>query len=69
MIRRHFADRDASEEAYFADAAAVAPPSRAVAPGGCNDPDELAVMRRLEPDVVLVFGTGMLKLPLIERIR
>jgi folate-dependent phosphoribosylglycinamide formyltransferase PurN len=66
VIERHFRARDASEESYFAEHGAVAAPSRDVPPGGCNDPDELALMRRFEPDVVLVFGTGLLKPPLIE---
>lgn len=66
VIRLHFADRDASEEAYFTGATGVGPPSRQVAAGGCNDPDEIAVMRRFEPDVVLVFGTGLLKRPMID---
>ena len=66
VIRSHFAARDASEEAYFADHAEVVPPSRDVAPGGCNVPEEIAAMARLRPDVVLVFGTGLLKPPLID---
>jgi folate-dependent phosphoribosylglycinamide formyltransferase PurN len=66
VIERHFAARDASEEAYFAADTSVVPPSRPVRGGGCNDADEIAEMRRLNPDVVLVFGTGLLKQPLIE---
>lgn len=65
-IRRHFERRDASEEAYFANDNAVAGGSRSVPAGGCNDAGELAEMRRLEPDVVLVFGTGLLRQPLID---
>jgi folate-dependent phosphoribosylglycinamide formyltransferase PurN len=67
VIERHFAARDASEEEYFADHGAVRAASREVVPGGCNDPEEVALMRRFEPDVVLVFGTGLLKPPLIDR--
>lgn len=66
VIERHFAARDASEEAYFAGHAEVTAPSREVPPGGCNDPDEIARMRPLDPQVVLVFGTGLLKPPLID---
>ncbi|MBI4487353.1 MAG: hypothetical protein HY655_15220, partial [Acidobacteria bacterium] len=66
VIERHFAARDASEEAYFAGHAEVTAPSREVPPGGCNDPDEIARMRQLDPQVVLVFGTGLLKPPLID---
>lgn len=66
VIERHFAARDTSEKTYFAEDAAVVAPSRSVAPGGCNEVDEIALMRRLGPDVVLVFGTGLLKEPLIN---
>ena len=66
IIRRHFEARDASEEAYFTDHADVRPSSRRIGPGGCNDDEEIAAMRGLQPDVVLVFGTGLLKPPLID---
>jgi methionyl-tRNA formyltransferase len=36
-------------------------------PGLINDEDAIDEMARLEPDVVLVFGTGLLRLPIIER--
>jgi folate-dependent phosphoribosylglycinamide formyltransferase PurN len=67
VIERHFAARDASEQTYFEGHDAVTVPTRDVPPGSCNDPAEIALMRRLEPEVVLVFGTGLLKSPLIER--
>ena len=66
VIARHFAARDASEAAYFGDHDRVHAPSHRVAPGGCNDPEAIAAMRRLEPDVVLVFGTGLLTQRLID---
>jgi methionyl-tRNA formyltransferase len=66
IIARHFEARDASEEAFFADHDRVHAPSRILPPGGCNDAAELEAMRRAAPDVVLVFGTGMLKRPLID---
>jgi folate-dependent phosphoribosylglycinamide formyltransferase PurN len=66
VIERHFAARDASEAAYFADHETVRADSREVPPGGCNDAGEIALMRRLAPEVVLVFGTGLLKPPLID---
>lgn len=66
IITRHFAARDASEAAYFAEHAVIHAPARRVAAGGCNDAAEIEAMRRLAPDVVLVFGTSLLKQPLIE---
>ena len=41
-------------------------PSTVLPPGGCNDPAQIEAMRRRPPDVVLVFGTGLLKPPLID---
>jgi folate-dependent phosphoribosylglycinamide formyltransferase PurN len=66
VIRRHFEARDASEAAYFADATTVAAPFRDVPPNGCNEASEIAEMRRIDPEVVLVFGTGLLRQPLID---
>ena len=66
VIARHFAGRDASEEAYFGDHDRVRAASRRVPPGGCNSSSELNAMRQLRPDVVLVFGTSLLKQPLID---
>ena len=66
VIAGHFAARDESEQTYFAAHDQVRAPSRRVAPGGCNDPAEIAAMRQYRPDVVLVFGTGLLKPPLID---
>jgi hypothetical protein len=66
VIARHFAARDDSEEACFAEHERVRAVSRVVPPGGCNAPGQIDAMRRLRPDVVLVFGTSLLKQPLIE---
>lgn len=66
VIQRHFAARDRAEEAYFSDHVDVRAPARRLTPGGCNDAAEIATMRQLAPDVVLVFGTGLLKQPLID---
>jgi hypothetical protein len=66
VIERHFAARDDSEEHYFAGHDRVQAPSRPVPPLGCNDPVEIDEMRRIKPDVVLVFGSGLLKQPLFD---
>ncbi len=66
VIGRHFAARDAAEEAYFAGHTAVHAPARHLPPGGCNLPSEIEAMRAAAPDVVLVFGTSLLKQPLID---
>jgi methionyl-tRNA formyltransferase len=66
VIRRHFDDRDRWENRYFAAETSVVAPARDIAAGACNEAGEIAAMRALNPDVVLVFGTGLLKQPLID---
>src|SRR3989442_13015689 len=70
VIRQHFDARDASEKAYFAghDAVRLAAgaPCRSIAAGGCSTPAEVDLMRALDPDVVLVFGTGILLGPVLD---
>jgi phosphoribosylglycinamide formyltransferase 1 len=69
VIQRHFAARDQSEAAFFADHGALrigGGTATLVAPGGCNDPAQLARLRAMSPDVVLVFGTSLLRQPLID---
>ncbi|MBI4886456.1 MAG: hypothetical protein HY824_05150 [Acidobacteria bacterium] len=69
-IQRHFAARDASEAEWFgADADLRLPPAcvhHSVASGGCNTPDEIAAMVATRPDVVTVFGTGILSAAVID---
>jgi hypothetical protein len=67
IIAAHFAARDRSEDQYFVGHESVQAPTRRVGPGGCSDPVEIEAMGRLQPDVILVFGTSLLKQPLIER--
>lgn len=67
VIERHFDARQASEDAFFAGHEAARGPARQVAPGGCNDTGEIEAMCAARPDVVLVFGTGLLKRPLLAR--
>ncbi|MGH9346749.1 MAG: formyl transferase [Vicinamibacterales bacterium] len=66
VIARHFEAREASEEACFAGHARLHARAWRLAPGGCNDPAAIEAMRRAAPDAVLVFGTGLLKQPLID---
>jgi folate-dependent phosphoribosylglycinamide formyltransferase PurN len=70
VIERHFACRDESEAAHFSShddvrlhAQAV---HRVVPVGGCNDPTEVALMAATRPEAVLVFGTGILREPLLS---
>jgi folate-dependent phosphoribosylglycinamide formyltransferase PurN len=66
VIAGHFTARDEAEDNYFADHDVVRAPARRLPPRGCNDPAEIEAMRRLAPDVVLVFGTSLLSQSLID---
>jgi methionyl-tRNA formyltransferase len=70
VIQRHFANRDESEAEYFASHDVVRlssqAASRVVSAGACNDPAEVARMIAAQPDVVLVFGTGILRQELLS---
>jgi len=70
VIERHFAARDESEAIFFKrhETLTLAPGAihRMVAPSGCNDPAEVSLMRNLSPGLVVVFGTGILREPVIE---
>jgi methionyl-tRNA formyltransferase len=65
VLAAHFSARDASERMYFGSDATLRIERsvilRDVAPGGCNNPGEFALMRGLAPEVVLVFGIGVLR--------
>ncbi|MSO83550.1 MAG: hypothetical protein EXQ53_09695 [Acidobacteria bacterium] len=70
VIQRHFAGRDGSEARYFAadsevrlDRGAV---HRTIETGACNGPAEVALMTSARPDIVFVFGTGILREPLLS---
>jgi folate-dependent phosphoribosylglycinamide formyltransferase PurN len=70
IIARHFEARDVSESEYFGGDVQLrlgsSARSRRVTADGCNQNAEIEMMRRLAPDVVLVFGTGILRRPLID---
>lgn len=70
VIDRHFAARDASEatrfkgfEALMLDSCVV---QRRVSAGGLNEESEVRRMADLKPDVAVVFGTGILKGPILQ---
>ena len=70
VIQRHFAGRDASEARYFSADSVVrldqGAAHRIIAAGACNEPAEVALMEAARPDVVLVFGTGILREPFLS---
>jgi methionyl-tRNA formyltransferase len=70
VIAAHFDARDRSEERFFSShATLVAARGLHVAdgpPGLINDAAQVRAMSQLEPDVLLVFGTGLLRESIIE---
>ena len=69
-IQRHFTERDASEAEWFKADEVLrlngGSIHRTVPPGGCNRADEIASMAATRPDVVAVFGTGILSADVIR---
>lgn len=65
VIRKHFSARDKAEQVYFGQHANLQINEetfhRCVTPGKINDPIEVRYMENLCPDLILVFGTGILK--------
>ncbi len=70
VIQRHFDARDGSEEEFFGSTAKQPFPSalvhRHIAGGGVNQKSEIDAMVAEKPDVVLVYGTGILKEEIIR---
>ena len=73
IIQRHFANRDRAEARDFADSEATAEVDpaicRSVSTGGLNDPNEVTRMLNTNPDVVAVFGTGILRHEILSQFQ
>lgn len=65
VIRRHFAARDVSEKKFFStgtsESLSQSLVHRRIQGGAVNQQDEIDAMIALQPDVLLVYGTGILK--------
>lgn len=70
-IAEHFARRDSSEASYFQAAAAPLEGTleTTVARGGPNTGAELQRIAGLTPDLIAVFGSGILRRPFLEQHR
>ena len=67
-IARHFAERDAVERELFGNVAAFPDVRRLdVASGMVNGPSVGEWLERLAPDFILLFGTSIIKAPLLSR--
>ncbi len=64
-VLRHFNDREARESHYFAKVP-KAPMAEVLEVASIEDPDAVDFLRRLQPDVALIFGTGLIKPPLYD---
>jgi folate-dependent phosphoribosylglycinamide formyltransferase PurN len=70
VIARHFDTRDDAEARDFGvhrDLEAGCGDVHRVGAGGVNEPREIAAMEALAPDLVLVFGTGLLSRGITDR--
>jgi methionyl-tRNA formyltransferase len=68
VIHRHFAERDAVEKRLLG--AAAPPPETGILEiphGTVNSGEVLSWVREREPDFVLLYGSGIIKPPLLER--
>lgn len=69
LVADHFARRREAEERHFGSARAwegLGVPVREVARGETNTEDVAAWVRALEPDVLLLYGCGIVRAPLLE---
>ncbi|MGD2109046.1 MAG: formyl transferase [Phycisphaerae bacterium] len=71
IVAEHFAERGRQEERFFGHGARFASGSdtrkcRIIEPGELNAPSTLELLRAAEVDTVLVYGTNLVKAPLID---
>lgn len=71
VVRAHFAERVRQEQAFFGqDAEYIGPPrGRTIPPGDLNSPATLDFLLAREADMVAVFGTNLIKEPLLGRFQ
>jgi folate-dependent phosphoribosylglycinamide formyltransferase PurN len=66
VLQRHFAERDAAESALLGpDTGFPATEVRRVPRHGVNTPETLAWIRSRDPEVVVLFGTSLVREPLL----
>lgn len=64
-VANHFSLRDASEQHYFGSAAPKSP-IKTLARGGANKPEVVEEIIGLKADFILLFGSGIIKEPILE---
>ena len=65
---RHFEDRDKAESAYFGDQVLPDCPRWEVDEKGLNTNESVDFIKSCEPDLVLIFGSGLIKEPLYSAL-
>lgn len=69
IVEKHFAERDQVEREMLGEAAFPDTRMLALEPGTLNSPETIAWVEAAQPDVVVLYGTGMIRPQLIERYR
>jgi len=64
-VASHFSLRDKSEQKYFGNASPKAP-IKSLPRGGANKPEVVEEIIALQADFVLLFGSGIIKEPILE---
>lgn len=66
--RQHFEERDAAENYYFGDQPEPDIPLLKVDKETLNDVDAVEFVKRVKPDMAIIFGTGMIREPLVSAL-
>lgn len=65
---RHFSKRELAEQKYFGKQEPPACPTLEVSPQQLNSERSAAFVRQIDPEVILIFGTGLIKDPLYSSL-
>lgn len=65
-FKKHFEDRTASEIKYFSNIEEISCPTLEVAFDALNTIESVNFINKISPDIVFVFGSGLIKSPLME---
>jgi Formyl transferase len=68
-LRRHFAEREAVERRFLGEARAVGGWLLGIEPGSLNSTEVAEWVRGRKPDLLVLFGTGIMKSPLLDMYR
>lgn len=66
VLKLHYEERDAAEERYFGTVAYPEIDTIRIPTGTVNDSDTVDWVRAREPDFVLLYGTGIVKSPILD---